>query len=460
MTSRLNVLAAVLICLFGAVFISSYREILAMDRQLALERGERNLWAATQAERELYRLLLMAQPAPEAARLDLQAEILLSRLDLMLASPQREHFVALGLGGALDAVAQAVAQVDRAGGGEGGGGARVLGALPSDLGATLHDIATQTMLLERRERAERLQDRSAALRRLVISVVGAGCLGAAMSGVIVRNLLRLRSARDSLARLNATLEQQVERRSAELREALAVERRAREIYYSFIMAVSHQLRTPVSVIHIISARQLQTARPATCDPEVLRRKFTKIHRAAERLNDLLSTVLEAARIDADDFAARLVRLDFNDLVQEGLAGVARERPEVPLDVEVSRVPLMITGDRHLLEQVIQNVVGNALKYSDKGAAVTVRTLLCDGGVECRIRDRGVGIAPEVGDRVFDRFYRAPNARLFRGMGIGLYLGQQVVRLHGGRISYTSELGQGTEFRIFLPTPNREDQHDQ
>ncbi|MHC9236993.1 sensor histidine kinase [Pseudooceanicola sp. 502str34] len=453
MTSRLHLVAALIICLFGTVFASSYIQILSLDLQLASERGERNLWAATQAEREWRILSGMQQSGADGDALDLQIEVFLSRLDLLLAAPQRDHFVALGLGALVDDVASALAAFDTSS----------TATLPAErllematplllpeFADTLHQIATRTMLLERRDRVEQLELRKIALRRLLLSVIGAGLVGFALSGSLVRNLSRLARARDALAELNATLEDQVAQRNKELSASLAVERRAREIYFSFIMAVSHQFRTPVSAIHMISQRQMRAARS---DPDALRRKFAKIYAAAERLNTILSTVVAAARIDAEDFAARRTRVDFNDVVREAITRIDRAKMTDALQVELSRVPLPVVVDADLLIQVVDNVVENALKYSDKGQPVRVRALWCTAGVECRVRDHGIGIPSDVGERIFDRFYRAPNAQVFQGMGLGLYLSRQILRLHGGRLSYTSDLGNGTEFRIFLPHPH-------
>ena len=115
--------------------------------------------------------------------------------------------------------------------------------------------------------------------------------------------------------------------------------------------------------------------------------------------------------------------------------------------------LQVLGDRDQLEQVLNNLIGNAMKYSSEGGPVDVSVVRAgERQVELRVRDRGIGIRPEELARVFGLFYRSPDrlARDVGGMGLGLYISKEIVDRHNGRIWAESEVGTGTTFHVTLP----------
>ncbi|HVI95961.1 MAG TPA: ATP-binding protein, partial [Anaeromyxobacter sp.] len=110
----------------------------------------------------------------------------------------------------------------------------------------------------------------------------------------------------------------------------------------------------------------------------------------------------------------------------------------------------LLADPHRLERIVVNLLSNALKYSPGQAEVVVEVSGVEGGVAIAVLDRGVGIAPEDLPHVFDRFFRARGARRPEGLGLGLYITRLLVEAHHGRVEVTSQLGQGSTFRVVLP----------
>jgi hypothetical protein len=115
-------------------------------------------------------------------------------------------------------------------------------------------------------------------------------------------------------------------------------------------------------------------------------------------------------------------------------------------------PARVAGDRERLAQVLDNLLSNALRYTDPGGRVVVSLQVCDGEAAIDVADSGIGIAPEHLARVFDRFWRAPGARarVADGSGVGLALVSELVRAHGGAVEVSSRPGHGASFRVRLP----------
>ena len=114
------------------------------------------------------------------------------------------------------------------------------------------------------------------------------------------------------------------------------------------------------------------------------------------------------------------------------------------------VPVVGCWDPDRLGQVLDNLLGNAVKYSARGEEVTIQVAALDGEARLQVTDRGAGIPPEVLPRLFERFYRADHTGGSSGLGLGLYIARMLVEAHGGRIWAESEVGRGSAFTIALP----------
>ena len=219
----------------------------------------------------------------------------------------------------------------------------------------------------------------------------------------------------------------------------------------FVANVSHELRTPLSLIKGFAETLLAGAKD---DPAVAGRFLEKIEKHADRLSFLIEDLLTISRLESGQIELNLQRVELRAAVQrtvDDLAGKAAEK-KVLL---VNQVPdgVRVQADAERLQQVLFNLLDNAIKYGHTGEKVLVSAQPdAENLVECAVRDFGPGLPPEAIDRVFERFYRVDRARSREqgGTGLGLAIVKHIVQSHGGRAWVTSELGKGSEFRFTLP----------
>jgi len=220
----------------------------------------------------------------------------------------------------------------------------------------------------------------------------------------------------------------------------------------FVSQVSHELRTPLTSIkgYIDNLKDGIAGGLSKKQIDYLNR----MSRNADHLAVLISDLLDVSRIESGKMTVRLTALSLQGLIEEvikNLRPIADEkRLEVVLEefIRVSR----IQGDHDKLEQVIANLLVNAIKFTPPGGRITISLQQEEKFVKTSIRDTGIGIPPEKQSRIFDRFYRVePDASSkVNGTGLGLYIAKNIIEMHGGRIWVTSEVGNGSEFSFTLP----------
>ena len=218
----------------------------------------------------------------------------------------------------------------------------------------------------------------------------------------------------------------------------------------FLANVSHDLKTPLTSIQGYSQAIMDGAAP---NPVAAARI---IYDESARLNRMVVELTDLARLQAGRLSMHMTAIDIGQLaeaVAQRLSIVASEKG-VQLHTETSSMP-EIAGDGDRLEQVLTNLISNAINYTPGGGTVTVRTQIANSGVEVSVQDTGVGIAPADLPRIFERFYQVDKARgPRRGTGLGLAIVQEIVQAHGGRITAGSAgEGQGSTFTVWLPSPN-------
>ncbi len=235
-----------------------------------------------------------------------------------------------------------------------------------------------------------------------------------------------------------------------LGRTLALLEEDRDRLREFVADVSHELRTPIAALRTFTELQ----REGEVD-EATRREF--LERSAEQISRLewMSTnLLDLSRIDSGIFPLAMAEGDLRDPVRavvEAHAEMAEERG-VSLWSEVPWEPVTLRFDRERIVQLVNNLVGNALKFTARGGEVGLRLLELHDEAVIEVSDNGPGIPADELPRVFDRFFRGTNVGEARasGSGLGLAITRSIAEMHGGSIEVESAVGAGTRFRVHLP----------
>jgi signal transduction histidine kinase len=173
---------------------------------------------------------------------------------------------------------------------------------------------------------------------------------------------------------------------------------------------------------------------------------------AARLNRLIIMLLDLSRLQSGQFHMEQDRVDLHELISRVVSEMQTTVATHTIRLEQPNSPIELIGDPLRLEQVLQNLIANAIKYSPERDAVEVRVSCQDRQVRVAIIDQGIGIPATELPQLFQRFYRAENAQSqhIPGMGIGLFIVKEIVRRHGGTIEVNSIEGQGSTFTVAFP----------
>jgi len=220
----------------------------------------------------------------------------------------------------------------------------------------------------------------------------------------------------------------------------------------FIATASHDLKTPLTSILGYAQYVNRLLNGPSPDLEKAVHGMAVIQEQARAMTRLLDDLLDASRIQVGAFGLRPAPCDINTCLTTILVRLTPDECE-RVDVMLAHAPLSGQWDQKRLEQVLANLVGNALKYSPEDERVSVVVERRPGGIEVAVRDRGMGIPATELRRLFERYYRTPQAHEsgLAGSGLGLYVCCSIITAHGGRIwAESSGEGQGATFRFTLP----------
>ena len=227
------------------------------------------------------------------------------------------------------------------------------------------------------------------------------------------------------------------------------EERTLRVRQDFVANVSHELRTPLTSLRGYAETLLEGG----LEDAENREGFVRVIRdQAVRLAALIDDLLSLAALEAPGSPLRIEHFDLRELAEQSVRTMAPRAEQAGLGLSlVPGEPVPVAADRARLEQVVANLVDNALKYTERGS-VTLRVGTGDRGAWCEIADTGPGIPLEDQPRIFERFYRVDKARSREkgGTGLGLSIVRHILSLHGGQVSVRSKPGQGSVFRVELP----------
>jgi signal transduction histidine kinase len=283
-----------------------------------------------------------------------------------------------------------------------------------------------------------------------------------------------------LERLNSQLEQRVEERTAELnqraeelerlnselarsneerlqllereRVARAEAEKAVRLREEFLAIASHELKTPLTALlgyaQLFQSRAKRMTDLSERDTLIL----NGILQQADRLLRMINALLDVSRIEHGRLRLERARVEVNTLLHKIVQGIETMSSQHRFELQSAADDVWIDGDVLRLEQVFYNLLSNAIRYSPHGGAISTSITADNTQAMIAIRDEGIGIPAKELPNLFERFYRASNASAsdISGVGIGLYVVQDIVKLHGGIVTVASEEGQGSTFTVCLP----------
>ncbi|HSH79520.1 MAG TPA: PAS domain S-box protein [Herpetosiphonaceae bacterium] len=220
----------------------------------------------------------------------------------------------------------------------------------------------------------------------------------------------------------------------------------------FLSLAAHELKTPLTSLTGFAQLLGQRLKREQDVNERDRRAVTVILAQADRLARLVELLLDVARLETGQLTLEVRRLDICRLVRDVVDDIQPALHRHTVEVHCPDGPLIVEGDALRLEQALDNLLGNAIKYSPDGGAITFTVEPRDGQVVVSIRDPGIGIPDEAQARLFERFYRAGNTAgsNIGGMGMGLFVVKEIVSRHGGTVEVRSVENQGSTFTVRLP----------
>jgi len=247
--------------------------------------------------------------------------------------------------------------------------------------------------------------------------------------------------------------EQLQIKQAQLEKVNALLKEDSQYKTDFLAMVSHELRTPLTAIIVFSEILLKKKNFVDSEEEQI---LGEIKENSEVLLYMINNILDLARIETGKKLLKIETLDLVDVINnvESVVRPLAQRNDINLTTGVDRGVPLIQGDYEKVRRIIENLAGNAIKFTPAGGNVSIRAALAEepGYIKIMVQDDGIGISQENQAHIFEKFVQvdSSSSRRFNGSGLGLALAKEFTELHGGTITVESELNQGSTFVVYLP----------
>lgn len=404
----------------------------ALERDMRIAVTQNMLWVVSQTQMEIHALArAVSPPQRDNDQIDQRYDLTMSRLNLLRRGPQARYLEDIGHLQAVEEMVAALLALDPQIHGHDDGQHEAMLGLTERLHPQINRIANDVMITDWYRAAARLDAYRNTQQLVIFAVVAAFVAALAISWLLLRKQRQLHVADVQNLNSNKLLEQ---------------ERNIALMYRDFAAIVSHQLRTPLSLIDSALHRLARKGDAVTAQDVTERREV--VTDAIGRLTRLSDTVLLPARLDNEQLQADFSVLDMTGVVQLIVAEAQGRHPQREVYASCAEGPLRARGDQHLVGHVIENLLSNALKFSEADRPVEVRVFRQGNEIACAVADQGDGIDASFQPHLFDRYFRGNTRK--DGAGLGLALAQALARLQNGRISFETWPGKGSVFTFWLP----------
>jgi len=435
MTGRRGLLAYPLsmigVVLFAGLLVFALWRLLDQEADLRGTATDNMLWTISQAQVAAYQLDAALGRARHGEvgddSLRLRYNVLHSRMALLEAGPQARYLETLGQRAKIERIADDIRSQETAfldASAQTDGTLQVL--LDSYARAT--GRAANAAMVTQLEQIGGLLDRQ---HGAILQVIGAITAIVAIGTLISWRML---------SSLQAEYRAQV---------SLTREREMREAYRGFVALVAHQFQTPLAAIDSSMQRILRKGAAMTRDE--IQQRARRVRGSVAQLTDLMRATRESVRLDAGQIDMQPTTCDVCKELDTARRSQLDAHPERTIHLEIGEsVPAMLVADPVLLQQILDNLLANALAYSPPNEPVAMQAEASAGRLLISVKDRGTGIPPAEMPMVFEPFFRTSNTTQIAGSGMGLHLSRQLARLMGGDIRAQSSPGVGSTFVLDVP----------